>query len=200
VISKPAGEISLDGGRPGSTKSYGNEELCFATRNSVRHACRHPGNESLLRSTSGRPRGGSKTSTVHSRSKVCCPARAKRGGRNCGVWPDRLVRSARLRSTIPQGVETSPGSGSLFLNPVAMALQPTCGIEMDVQHIDAVIRERGFCLMKEEQLKQLFPEENCNSKRFLLLATLACERGWSFEFQPHNGDLRFAPLPAVESN
>jgi len=86
------------------------------------------------------------------------------------------------------------------LNPIAMALQPTCGLEIEAQRIDAVIRERGFCLMKEEQLKLLFPDENCNSKRFLLLAALAYERGWSFEFQPHNGDLRFAPLPAVESN
>ena len=87
-----------------------------------------------------------------------------------------------------------------MLKSSPMALPPTRGIATEVQRIDAVIRDSGFCLMKEEQLKLLFPNEDSSSKRFLLLARLAHENEWSFEFQPHNGDLRFAPLPAVKSN
>jgi hypothetical protein len=70
--------------------------------------------------------------------------------------------------------------------------------ETEVRRIDAAIRECGFCLMKEEQLKLLFPGGD-NSQRFLLLATLAQEREWSFEFQPHNGDLRFAQLSTIRT-
>jgi hypothetical protein len=81
-----------------------------------------------------------------------------------------------------------------------MSAEMTDGIETEARRIDAVIRDYGFCLMKEEQLKLLFPDEDSNSNRFLLLARLAHERDWSFEFQPHNGDLRFAPLSAVRSN
>ena len=73
------------------------------------------------------------------------------------------------------------------------------GIETEVQRIEAVIGEHGSCLMKEERLKLLLPDGD-NSKRFLLLAKLAQEREWSFEFQPHNGDLRFAPLSAIKTH
>lgn len=80
-----------------------------------------------------------------------------------------------------------------------MGAEMANGNEAEAQRIDAVIREHGFCLMKEEQLKVLFPDED-NSKRFLLLVRLGQEREWSFEFHPHNGDLRFAPLSAIKTH
>jgi hypothetical protein len=80
-----------------------------------------------------------------------------------------------------------------------MDLQPACGIETEVRRIDAVIKEYGSCLMKEEELKRLFANGDNDKKRFLLLATLAHERGWSFEFQPHNGDVRVTSLPALKT-
>ncbi|MEY2497258.1 MAG: hypothetical protein QOD12_814 [Verrucomicrobiota bacterium] len=70
----------------------------------------------------------------------------------------------------------------------------------DVQHIDAIIKEFGFCLIKEEQLKLLFADEDSDSKRFVLLARLAHERAWSFEFQPHDGDVRIVSLSPIRTN
>jgi hypothetical protein len=72
-------------------------------------------------------------------------------------------------------------------------------VETQTQRIDALIQEHGFCLMKEEQLKVLFPDEDCSSKRFLLLANLACEYQWSFEFEPRDGAVRIALLPPLET-
>jgi hypothetical protein len=70
----------------------------------------------------------------------------------------------------------------------------------DVERIDAIIEEFGFCLIKEEQLKLLFADEDSDSKRFVLLARLAHERAWSFEFQPHDGDVRIVSLSPVKTN
>lgn len=75
----------------------------------------------------------------------------------------------------------------------------TLGIETNVELIEANIRDHGSCLMKEEELKILFPHADSNSKLFLLLASLAHERRWSFGFQPHNGDVRIASLFAMQA-
>ncbi len=75
-----------------------------------------------------------------------------------------------------------------------VSANPTLAIEEEVRRIEDAIRECGSCLIKEEQLPRLFASAESNSQRFMLLATLAHERAWSFEFQPHNGDVRIAPL------
>ena len=79
-----------------------------------------------------------------------------------------------------------------------MAADPTLAIEEEVRRIEATIREYGSCLIKEDQLPLLFASADRNSKGFVLLASLAHEREWSFEFHPHNGDVRITPLPAVK--
>jgi len=71
---------------------------------------------------------------------------------------------------------------------------------MEMQRIAAVIKEHGFYLMKEDQLRRLFADGDGETKRFVLLASLAREREWSFEFQPHDGDVRIASLPAIKTN
>jgi hypothetical protein len=76
----------------------------------------------------------------------------------------------------------------------------TSGTDMEIERIDAVIKECGFCLINEERLKLFFPDGDSNSKRFLLLANLAHERSWSFEFQLRNGDVRIASLPPIKTN
>ena len=70
-----------------------------------------------------------------------------------------------------------------------MAVEPNNRLEIEVERIDAAIKERGFCLIEEKQLR-LFAEER---KLFPFLADLARDRGWSFEFHPHD-DVRILPL------
>ena len=77
-----------------------------------------------------------------------------------------------------------------------MAADTTVAIEEEVRRIEEVIREYGSCLIKEDQLPLLFASADRNSKRLELLASLAHERRWSFEFQPHNGDVRITALPS----
>lgn len=77
-----------------------------------------------------------------------------------------------------------------------MAVDPTVAIEEEVRRIEEIIREYGSCLIREDQLPLLFSSGDRNSKRLELLASLAREREWSFEFQPHNGDVRITPLSA----
>ena len=79
-----------------------------------------------------------------------------------------------------------------------VAADTTVAIEEEVRRIEEIIREYGSCLIREEQLPLLFASADSNSKRFVLLASLAHERAWSFEFQPHNGDVRITPLPTNE--
>lgn len=74
------------------------------------------------------------------------------------------------------------------------------GHETEAQRIEAAIREHGFCVIKEEQINELFTDGDGNTRRFVLLARLAHERKWSFEFQPHNGVVRIASLPELETN
>jgi hypothetical protein len=71
------------------------------------------------------------------------------------------------------------------------------GQETEVQRIEAAIREHGFCVIKEEEIKQLFVDGDGDIKRFVLLARLAHERKWSFEFQPQDGIVRIASLPKL---
>jgi hypothetical protein len=75
-----------------------------------------------------------------------------------------------------------------------MGIEITNRTQAEVQRIEADIRDHGVCVIKEQQLKLLFADKECNSKLFVLLASLAREREWSLEFQPHNGDVRIAPL------
>jgi hypothetical protein len=75
-----------------------------------------------------------------------------------------------------------------------MAADSTVAIEEEVRRVEAVIKECGACLIKEDQLPLLFTSADRNSKRLELLASLAHERRWSFEFQPQNGDVRITPL------
>lgn len=77
-----------------------------------------------------------------------------------------------------------------------MAADTTVAIEEEVRRIEEIIREYGSCLIREDQLPLLFSSGDRNSKRLELLASLAREREWSFEFQPHNGDVRITPLSA----
>jgi hypothetical protein len=77
-----------------------------------------------------------------------------------------------------------------------VAADTTLAIEEEVRRIEEIIREHGSCLIREDQLPLLFTSADKNSKRLELLASLAHERRWSFEFQPHNGDVRITPLSA----
>ena len=79
-----------------------------------------------------------------------------------------------------------------------MAADTTVAIEEEVRRIEEVIREYGSCLIKEDQLPLLFTSADRTSKRLELLASLAHARRWSFEFQPHNGDVRITPLSASQ--
>jgi hypothetical protein len=79
-----------------------------------------------------------------------------------------------------------------------VAANPTLAIEEEVRRVEAVIKECGSCLIREDQLPLLFTNADRNLKRLELLAGLAHERRWSFEFQPHNGDVRITPLSASQ--
>jgi hypothetical protein len=79
-----------------------------------------------------------------------------------------------------------------------VAADTTVAIEEEVRRIEEIIGEYGSCLIREEQLPLLFASADSNSNRFVLLASLAHERAWSFEFHPHNGDVRITPLPTNE--
>jgi len=64
------------------------------------------------------------------------------------------------------------------------------------QRIEAAIRETGFCLTNEKDLALLFGDEDAGLTKFPVLARLAHERKWSFEFHPHDGEVRIFPLLA----
>lgn len=70
------------------------------------------------------------------------------------------------------------------------------GIEAHLQRIAEAIHDDGFCLVREEELTQLFGDGDSSSRRFPLLAELAHEYEWSFEFHPREGEVRISLLPA----
>lgn len=67
--------------------------------------------------------------------------------------------------------------------------------DVEVQRIDAAIRESGAFVMNEADLSLLFADGDSGSQRFPFLARLAREREWSFEFHPHDGEVRISLLP-----
>jgi hypothetical protein len=75
-----------------------------------------------------------------------------------------------------------------------VAADTTLGIDEEIRRIEEMIREQGSCLMKEDQLRRLFSSADTQTHRYALFARIAYERAWSFEFQPHNGEERIAPL------
>jgi hypothetical protein len=65
----------------------------------------------------------------------------------------------------------------------------------EIERIAARINESGYCLIKEEELRRILRDGNSPSARFQLLAALALKKSWSFEFHPHDGEVRIAALP-----
>jgi hypothetical protein len=80
-----------------------------------------------------------------------------------------------------------------------MSVEPPTAVELEVRRIDALVREHGSCLMKESELKRVFADGD-GSRPLARLARLAHEHQWSFEFQPHDGTVRIALLPAIQAN
>jgi len=78
-----------------------------------------------------------------------------------------------------------------------MSVEPPCAFELEVRRIDALIRKHGSCLLKESELKRVFADGD-GSRPLARLARLAHEHQWSFEFQPHDGIVRIALLPALQ--
>jgi hypothetical protein len=79
-----------------------------------------------------------------------------------------------------------------------MAAEPSSALELDVRQIDALIREHGSCLLKENELKRVFADGD-GTGPLARLANFAHEHEWSFEFQPHDGTVRIALLPAIQA-
>jgi hypothetical protein len=105
-----------------------------------------------------------------------------------------VIRGPELSISVAHKFQsTAPFANNRILS---VAADTTLAIEEEVRRIEEVIREYGSCLIREDQLPLLFTSADSNSKRFVLLASLAHEREWSFEFQPHNGDVRITPLPS----
>lgn len=63
------------------------------------------------------------------------------------------------------------------------------------QRIDTAIKEAGFCLVNEKDLALLFGDDGAGRTKFPLLARLAHEREWNFEFHPRDGEVRISLLP-----
>ena len=80
-----------------------------------------------------------------------------------------------------------------------MSVEPPSAVELEVRRIAALIREHGSCLLKENELKRVFADGD-GTKPLARLANLAHEHEWSFEFQPHQGIVRIALLPAIHVN
>jgi hypothetical protein len=80
-----------------------------------------------------------------------------------------------------------------------MAAEPASTFELEVQRIDALIREQGSCLLKENELQRVFTDGD-GVRPLARFANLAHEHEWSFEFQPHDGTVRIALLPVIHAN
>lgn len=80
-----------------------------------------------------------------------------------------------------------------------MSVQPSTALELEVRRIDGLIREHGSCLLKENELKRVFADGD-GTRPLARLANLAQEHEWSFEFQPHDGTVRIALLPAIQAD
>lgn len=68
----------------------------------------------------------------------------------------------------------------------------------EIERIAASIHKSGYCLLKEEKLRRILQDGDSPSARFQLLANLALQRRWSFEFRPHDGEVRIAALPLIQ--
>jgi hypothetical protein len=70
----------------------------------------------------------------------------------------------------------------------------------EIERIATSIQDCGYCLIKEEELRRILQDGDSPSARFQLLATIALKRSWSFEFHPHDGEVRIAALPLIKIN
>ena len=67
------------------------------------------------------------------------------------------------------------------------------------QCIETAIKEAGFCLVNEKDLALLFGGDGAGLTKFPILARLAHEREWSFEFHPQDGEVRISLLPGSKN-
>ena len=72
-----------------------------------------------------------------------------------------------------------------------MGIEITNRTQAEVQRIEADIRDLGVCVIKEQQLKLLFADKECNSKLFVLLVSLA--------YVNANGALSFSPTTEMSA-